>query len=148
MKKAKRIKTLLFAFLCLMLIAATALTLTACNKTQEPLSYSIEQTVTKSTIVGKGDTEFPFTVINPDGTKKVFTVKTNSEYVGKALIDVGLISGDDGEYGLYVKTVDGLTLDYDTDGKYWAFYINDEYANTGVDKTPILEGNTYCFKGE
>ena len=50
--------------------------------------------------------------------------------------------------GLYIKTVNGVTLDYDADGAYWAFYINGEYASTGVDATNIEAGATYTLKGE
>ena len=46
------------------------------------------------------------------------------------------------------QTVDGETLDYDTDGKYWAFYENGEYGMTGVDLTEIKEGVSYAFKAE
>ena len=59
-----------------------------------------------------------------------------------------LIAGEDSEYGLYVKTVNGVTVDYDTDGKYWAFYVDGEYAATGVDSTDITAGATYTFKAE
>ena len=59
-----------------------------------------------------------------------------------------MIDGDESEYGLYVKTVNGITADYDTDGVYWAFYINDEYAPTGVDSTTITEGERYSFRIE
>ena len=59
-----------------------------------------------------------------------------------------MIEGDESEYGLYVKTVNGITADYDADGVYWAFYINDEYAQTGVDSTPITEGDRYAFRIE
>ena len=52
------------------------------------------------------------------------------------------------DYGLYVKEVNGITADYDVDGTYWAFYINDEYASTGVDSTNITEGDNYSFKVE
>ena len=45
---------------------------------------------------------------------------------------MGLIAGEDSDYGLYVKTVNGVTVDYDTDGKYWAFYVDGEYAATDV----------------
>ena len=58
------------------------------------------------------------------------------------------VAGDDTEYGLYVKTVNGVTVDYDTDGKYWAFYVDGEYAATGVDSTDITAGATYTFKAE
>ena len=61
---------------------------------------------------------------------------------------VGLGAGEDSEYGLYVKTVNGVTVDYDQDGKYWAFYVDGEYAATGVDSTDITAGATYTFKAE
>ena len=60
----------------------------------------------------------------------------------------GLIAGEDGAYGLYVKTVNGVTLDYDADGMYWAFYVNGEYASSGVDATEAVSGAEYMFKAE
>ena len=81
-----------------------------------------------------------------DGGKVTFTVKTDADTVGKALLDQGVIAGEDSSYGLYVKTVNGITLDYDTDGMYWAFYINGEYAQTGVDATGVEDGAVYAFR--
>jgi hypothetical protein len=66
--------------------------------------------------------------------------------VGDALLELGLIAGEEGAYGLYVKTVNGITADYDVDGTYWAFYIGDDYGMTGVDMTNIEPGATYAFK--
>lgn len=68
--------------------------------------------------------------------------------MGAALLKLGVIAGDDSEYGLYVKTVNGETADYDTDGTYWGFYINGEYAMTGVDATTLEAGATYAFRVE
>ena len=68
--------------------------------------------------------------------------------MGDALTELGLIAGEESDYGLYVKTVNGVTLDYDADGAYWAFYVNGEYAQTGVDATTITEGDAYSFKAE
>ena len=76
------------------------------------------------------------------------TVNTDATTVGQALVDLGLIDGKDGEYGLYVKTVNGETLDWDTDGKYWSFYIDGQYAMTGVDSTDVVAGGVYAFKAE
>lgn len=73
----------------------------------------------------------------------VFTVKTDKETVGEALFEHGLIAGEEAQYGLYLKVVNGITADYDVDQSYWAFYINGEYAMTGVDGTPIDENATY-----
>ena len=72
-----------------------------------------------------------------------FTIQTANDTVGDALIEHDLISGDDGPYGLYIKKVNGITADYDVDRSYWAFYIDGEYAMTGVDTTKITEGVTY-----
>ena len=72
-----------------------------------------------------------------------FTVKTDKDTVGAALLEHNLIAGDEGQFGLYLKTVNGITADYDVDRSYWAFYINGEYAMTGVDTTPIEAGKTY-----
>ena len=53
--------------------------------------------------------------------------------------------GSTSEYGLMVDTVNGITLDYNKDGMYWSFYINGEYAMTGVDATPVEADATYSF---
>jgi hypothetical protein len=72
-----------------------------------------------------------------------FTLHTDKDTVGAALIEHGLISGDDSEFGLYIKKVNGITADFDEDQTYWAFYINGEYAMTGVDTTKIDENAVY-----
>ena len=72
-----------------------------------------------------------------------FTIKTDKTMVGEALMEHGLIAGEQGAYGLYVKQVNGMTADYDVDQTYWAFYVNGEYGGTGVDMTEINEADTY-----
>ena len=101
-----------------------------------------------ATEVGEGSTSFAFQVTFADGSRQDYTVKTDSTVVGEALQDAGLIAGEESEYGLYVKTVAGQTLDYDADGMYWAFYVNGEYATSGVDTTNIDAGSTYEFRAE
>lgn len=72
-----------------------------------------------------------------------FTIHTDKDTVGEALLEHKLITGEDGPYGMYIKSVNGITADYDVDQAYWAFYIDGEYAMTGVDTTEITEGATY-----
>ena len=86
--------------------------------------------------------------MDQEGNETAFEIHTDKETVGEALLELGLIAGDESEYGLYVKTVNGITADYDKDGVYWAFYVNGEYAQTGVDSTSITEGDSYSFKVE
>lgn len=102
----------------------------------------------QDTVLGEGATVFAFTVIDKDGNETAFEIHTDKEIVGEALLDLALIAGEEGQYGLYVKTVNGITADYDVDQTYWAFYVNGEYATSGVDTTAIEEGMTYTFKVE
>ena len=72
-----------------------------------------------------------------------FTLNTDKDTVGAALLEHELIAGEESEYGLYVKTVNGMLADYDIDQSYWGFYIDGEYAMSGVDTTEIVEGSGY-----
>ena len=95
--------------------------------------------------LGEGDKLFYFDVTFSNGETSSYAIHTDAETVGEALVSLELISGDESEYGLYVKTIGDETLDYNENGMYWAFYIGEEYAPTGVDATPITEGETYAF---
>ena len=59
-----------------------------------------------------------------------------------------MIAGEDSPTGIYVKSVNGITADYDKDGSYWAFYVDGEYAQTGVGSTPAEDGGDYAFRAE
>ena len=87
-------------------------------------------------------------VVHRDESVKDFQLATDKETLRQALEEEGLIAGEESEYGLFIKTVNGLTADYDTDGVYWAFYIDGEYATSGVDSTPVTEGAHYSFQVE
>ena len=140
-------KKLLSILLCIALIAAMALCTAGCGSKDAP-ETTVSAGADGATSMGEGQTAFRFTVVDADGKETAFDVHTDETTVGAALLALGLIDGDDSEYGLYVKTVNGLTVDYDKDGKYWAFYVDGEYAATGVDSTDIAAGSTYTFKVE
>ena len=130
----------------LLLIAVIMVGFVACGA---PEGADIELiTVTNGETIGEGETEFPLTITDEEGEQIAITVKTNKATVGEALVELGLIAGEESDYGLYIKTVNGVLLDYDTDGKYWAFYVDGAYANTGVDQTEIEDGVTYELKAE
>lgn len=121
----------------------------ASSQTESASSTEIEKTglwedanYVANTELGEGAKTFT-TIVTADGKSVIFTVHTDEKTVGAALIANGLISGDEGEFGLYVKKVNGITADYDINQSYWAFYINGEYAMTGVDQTDIEEGAEY-----
>ena len=135
------IKNRFRSVLSLVLVAAMVLMFAACGQNQEP-----ETTETPSNQQEVVEKSFTFEVTDLDGTKKEFEVKYDAEKtVGEALINDKLISGTESTYGLMVDTVNGIKYDYNEDGAYWAFYVNGAYASSGVDTTPIKDGEVYSF---
>lgn len=72
-----------------------------------------------------------------------FTIHTDKQMLGEALLEHELIAGDEGPYGLYVKRVNGMLADYDVNQRYWSLSKNGEYMMTGMDMTPIADGEHY-----
>ena len=152
-------KKALSLLLCVVLIAVIALFATGCGaeKPEKPpvSTTKVEATLSSTDAVegnpvkmGQGEKQFTFKVTDLNGKTSVFEINTDKATVGEALMELDLIQGEDGPYGLYVKTVNGTTVDYDKDGKYWAFYVNGEYASQGVDSTEIEANTIYEFKAE
>lgn len=159
------LKKRILTVLCMGMAAAIALTAGGCASIRPPsspmpeqtASFALEQThspALEETVpseggtLGEGATMFTLMVVNEEGQETHFQIYTDESTVGEALLKLGLIDGDESEYGLYVKTVNGITVDYDVDGKYWAFYVDGQYSSTGVDATDVVQGSTYSFKVE
>ncbi len=130
-----RITAIVLALMCIV-------SLSACGDSVEKTGLWENATYTKDTQLGDGEKTLVVEVKAEEQTVK-FTVKTDEKTVGAALLKEKLIAGDESEYGLYVKTVNGIQADYDKDGAYWAFYLGDNYADKGVDSTDIDESVTY-----
>lgn len=90
-----------------------------------------------------GSKAYTVTVVHKDGSEKDFAYTTDEEYLGAALVAEGLIAGEEGPYGLTLITVDGEDAVWETDNAYWALYIGEEYATTGVDTTPVNDGDSF-----
>lgn len=132
----KQFKNKLFAsVLCMVLIVAMALSMTACVAENAEQEQAVEQS-------------FTFEVVDKDGNTETFSITTDKSTVGDALLEEGLIAGENGQYGLYVTEVNGIVADYNVDGTYWAFYVDGAYASSGVDTTDVVDGSTYSFKVE
>ena len=170
MQKKTR-NTLLTRILCMMLIVAMALFTVGCKKDEKETPKSGQETnvtapaednqgdavgedaeqdgdaaASDVTVLGEGKSTFNFSVVDKDGNETKFEIHTDAETVGAALLENSLIEGEESEYGLYVKKVNGILADYDVDQTYWGFYVNGEYAMSGVDTTNIEEGASYSFK--
>ena len=126
MMKHCSMKKMLSVIGMFVLIAAMALNFTGCGSNTTPETTAAADSVT-----------FTIVVTDLEGKETPFEITTDKTIVGEALLEEGLIEGDQGDYGLYINTVNGITADWDKDQTYWAFYIDGEYAMTGVDMTEI-----------
>ena len=140
MKNVMKSKVVL-SILALVIIVAMALSFSACGNNDG----NTTTTTTQASGESKKELSFTFKVVDLDGNEKSFDIKTDAKTVGDALVAEKLISGTESEYGLMVDTVNGIKYDYNADGAYWAFYVNGEYAMSGVDTTDIVDGTTYSF---
>ena len=91
----------------------------------------------------QGSKTITVVVVHADGTEKTFTYRTDAEYLAEVLLAENLVTGYESQYGLTIESVDGETADWNTDGAYWAIYIGEEYATTGVSETPVTDGAVY-----
>ena len=81
-------------------------------------------------------------VVHLNGDVKEFDIVTDAEFLRGALEQEDLIAGSESEYGLYVLTVDGETVD-ESKQQWWCFTKSGETINTGIDTTPIMDGEHY-----
>ena len=138
-----KIKTaILVFFICI----STVVLLESCKHSKEAdLQGTIAQqnaVYTQDKTFGNGEKTVMVTVITDDNSVK-FTLNTDKDTLGDALKEYGLIEGDNGSYGLYVKKVNGIRADYDSDKAYWAFFKDGSPLEAGVDSTQINSGDSF-----
>jgi len=97
---------------------------------------------TENTVLGEGSKTITVEVI-AEGKSVIFTVKTDADTLGAALLDNKIVEGEVAQYGLYIKYANGIRADYDLDGAYWGLSKNGEYMMSGADTTKIADGERY-----
>lgn len=83
-----------------------------------------------------GDKEITVKVSALENGEKSFTYQTDAEYLGEVLTANKLIEGEDGQYGLFITTANGVKAD-DSKQQWWCITKGGEQVNTSVDQTPI-----------
>ena len=117
---------------------------------QASSTVSGEASAPASTAADSGSSESVSTktitlqVVHKDKSKKDFEIATEAENLREALEQEKLIGGDESEFGLFVKTVDGETVD-DANEEWWCLTKGGEMWNNGVDTTELSDGDAYEF---
>ena len=133
MKKLERILLLLLAVLM-------TFGLMACADVKKTGDWETA-TYDRDTTLGTGEKTITVKVV-ADGQALTFTLKTDKENLEDALAEVKLIDGDIGAFGMYIKKVNGIVADYDTDKTYWAI-TKDGAETLGAKDTPVADGDAF-----
>ena len=132
--------------IALLLALACVLSLAACGKKDSGAADKVELPVADGAVIGTGATAITVEVQGADGKSVTFTVNTDEETVGAALLKLGVIAGEDSDYGLYVKTVNGETADWDKDQAWWCLTdATGEMTTVGVADIALHDGDSYAF---
>lgn len=96
----------------------------------------------------EGSKAITIEVVNKEKETKSYDVKTDAEFLRQAMEETKdlTFSGTESEFGMMVETVNGETADYNVDGAYWAFYVNGEYCNYGIDTQPVVDGDKFTIE--
>ncbi len=96
----------------------------------------------------EGSKAITIEVVNKEKATKSYDVKTDAEFLRQAMEETKdlTFSGTESEFGMMVETVNGETADYNVDGAYWAFYVNGEYCNYGIDTQPVVDGDKFTIE--
>lgn len=89
-----------------------------------------------------GDKHLTVQVVHKDGSAKDFSLDTDQEYLGPALVEGGVVEDNQGAYGLYILTAGGETAD-ESAQEWWNITRGGESLTTGADSTPIADGEHY-----
>jgi hypothetical protein len=89
-----------------------------------------------------GSKELTVWVVHSDTSTKSHTLNTEADTLGAALLEAGLVEGEQGEYGLFITAVDGETADMNAE-EWWSITKDNEPLITGADSTPIADGEVY-----
>ena len=129
--KNKKLIIALFAFVALVGLVA-GLWFGMQGKEETPVSTTGTD-ASGNTIAG---ISFTVTVVHADGNEKAFSYTTDAEKLGAFLEEQGLIESEGADDGMF-HTVDGEKADWNENQSYWAFYIGEDYAMTGIYDTTI-----------
>ena len=92
----------------------------------------------------EGEKNVTIVIVYEDGTEKKLEYATTCDSLADLLLEKELVTGySSEEYGFTIESVDGITLDWATDGAYWALYEGDAYATTSAAGIMLTDGGVY-----
>ena len=111
-------------------------------QSSESSAQSSESSSQQGSAVSAAVKNITVKVVHKDGSEKEFAIAAQGETLREALEQEKLVEGEDGQYGLFIKSADGETAD-DGNQEWWCVTKGGEQVNTGVDGVKIADGDVY-----
>ena len=124
------------------LVIAVSLCVCSCNKAINEENVWESAIYTEDTEIGSGENTV-IVEVEAKGKSVTLTVHSDKTNLGEVLSENGIVEGDHGAYGLYIKKVNGITADYDINQCYWGINKNGEGVMTGIDGIEFKNGEHY-----
>lgn len=83
--------------------------------------------------------------VTADNRTVTLTIKTDETNLEKILTANELVEGDESEFGLFIKSVNGIRADYDLDKAYWSIEKDGAPTPTGANAITVSDGETYTL---
>ncbi len=130
-------------FTVALLLCAVLVSLFSCAGTEtDTATLWKDAKYTEDTTLGDGEKKVAVKV--SAGERSVtFTLHTDSETLGEAMVEQSLLEGEQGQFGMYIKKVNGITADYDIDRSYWSISKDGVDLLHGIDSEKISGGESY-----
>ena len=118
---------------------------TATEAPTADVNTEVKEEVTDPAPAAEGSKHITIEVTGADGKTVSYEVATDAEYLRQAMDEAeGLTySGTESEFGMMVEVVNGEQAIYAEDNAYWAFYVNGEYGQYGIDSQPVNDGDKF-----
>lgn len=89
-----------------------------------------------------GDKQITVKFVYDEKRSDTLLYHTSREYLGEVLKDEKAVEGEDGPYGLYITSAQGVAAD-ESKQEWWCLTKGGEQVNTSADKTPIADGDVF-----
>lgn len=127
-----------------LLAVLLVLSFVACNRVDKTGAWE-SATYRHDKSFGKGEITFELEVIAEEQSV-TFTVSTDKDNLADALLEHGLVEGEDSGYGLYIKKVNGILADYSVDATYWKLSQDGKAFDVGASSVTPENGAHYEFE--
>lgn len=135
-------KTRVFVFLCVLIVMIISCSCTAKAPAESNSEDEHEHIESRSPAAAK---EVLVTVVHSDGSRAVFPLTTDEEYLRFVLTEAGIAVGIESTNGLLLETVDGETAEYEY-GQRWKVSKSGAEITSPLDNIPVHSGDKFTIE--